>query len=173
VKSRMPRCLAIALGMLAPLVLVSNADAQVLARHTMRKLSASAGEEQYRLNLEIGPDKLLKARIGVTSKGNGTLQIANLKLKVVDCHDDGAHYHRGWAHIDVADIDEDGWKDLVVTGIADYTEEKTGEVFEQEPFTFIYRYDPARAEFRRTYRRASFRLEDGPEPRGLEKRTGT
>jgi hypothetical protein len=157
------RCLAFALGVLTPFICESEAHAQVLTRRTMTALkTAPVNEEQYRRTLEIGPDTKLTAVIDITSKGNGVLRIANLNLKVVDGHDDGAVYDRGWAHIEFADIDDDGWKDLVVTGIVNYTDDKTEEIYKREPFTFIYRYDPARAEFRRSYRRASFGLEDGP-----------
>ena len=70
-------------------------------------------------------------------------------------------------HIEFADIDQDGWKDLVITGTVDYMDEKLDIVRETEQFTFIYKYFPKTNSFRQTYRHASFDLEHGPQSRNL------
>lgn len=121
------------------------------------------GEQQLQRVIDVGPGTRERASIEVTSKGNGLLSIGKLRLKVVDGHDDGASYQDEMAHVEFADVDGDGWKDLVIVGIANYTDDKGDAILKREPFTFIYKYDPQRKSFGQTYRFASFALEQGPE----------
>ena len=67
-------------------------------------------------------------------------------------------------HVEFADIDGDGIKELVANGIVEYTDEKTDVVHARESFVFIYRYDKAKG-LRLVFKHASFALEDGPQAR--------
>lgn len=139
------------------------ARAQVLSIDDLRDdKQGMPGEQQLQRVIEIGAGTRLPASVHVTNKGNGVLAIANLRLKVVDNHGDGATYQNGMPHVEFADVDGDGWKDLLVTGIVDYTDDKSDKVRKQESFTFLYRFDPRSKSFRQTYKRASFALEEGP-----------
>lgn len=123
------------------------------------------GERVLCQTIDVGPDTKLDATIEVTAKGNGTLSVGNLRLRVVDEHENGAVYQDGMAHVEFADVDGDGWKDLVVVGIVNYTDEKADAVPAREAFVFMYRYDPGRRTFQLSYKHATFELEDGPQSR--------
>lgn len=157
------RRLSFASLLLLSMFCCAAAMAQVLSRSSLSENpDLMPGETRAQWVIEVGPAVRLTASVEVTTKGNGTLNIGNLHLRVVDAHDDGAKYQNGMAHVEFVDVDGDGWKDVVVIGIVDYTDEKSDAVRKREPFTFIYRYDPKNKVFRQTYKHATFLLEDGP-----------
>lgn len=154
-------------GMIAAFLMVycsANATfAQRLATKDLRETSdVMPGERRLQRTIEVGPGTRMDATIEETNKGNGLLTIGNLRLKVVDSHGDGAVYQDGMPNVEFADIDGDGWKDLVVSGIVNYSDEKGVAIRKRESFTFIFRFDPRTKTFRQTYKHASFKLEDGP-----------
>jgi hypothetical protein len=152
-------------GLFVATIISGIALAQTLRRPELREgPHRMPGEEELHRVIKIGPGVTLKASIEVTSKGNGLLTIGNLQLRVVDSHDDGAKYQDGMAHVEFADVDGDGWKDLIVIGIAEFTDEKSAAVLKREPFTFFYKYDPRTGKFRETFRLASFELRHGMPP---------
>jgi hypothetical protein len=142
---------------------VGVADAQVLAEKDLRPdPDGMPGERVLQRTIDVGRRVKADVLIEVTNKGNGLLSVGGLALKVVDQHDDGALFAGGMAHVEFADIDGDGFKDLVVSGIAEYTDEKRDEVHERESFVFIYRYDAKAKAFKQSYAHASFKPEVGP-----------
>jgi hypothetical protein len=141
----------------------ASARAQVLAAADLRDdPKGPPGHRVLETRVNICGGVKLNALIEETAKGNGLLSIANLKLKVIDEHDDGAVYSGAMPRVEFADIDDDGLKDLVVSGIVEYTDEKSDTVRERESFVFIYRFDAKAEKFRLSYKHASFALEDGP-----------
>lgn len=106
------------------------------------------GEQEYRKEIEIGPDVKLQARVDVTVRRNGTLTIANLELRVLDEYDDGAVYVGGLLHVEFVDITGDGFKDLVITGTVVHTGEKETDPRSYEAVTSIYVFDPKKRQFR-------------------------
>jgi hypothetical protein len=143
----------------------TTAGAQTLSPKGLRDdPDGMPGERVLRQDIEMGAGVKLTALIEETNKGNGLLSIGTLKLKVVDEHEDGAVYAGAVPHVEFADIDGDGIKELVVNGIVEYTDEKADVVREREAFVFIYRYDKAKG-FKLAFKRASFALEDGPQAR--------
>src|SRR5713226_3522996 len=66
------------------------------------------GEEELTREVVVAPDVKLLAKIEVSAKGNGSLRIANLDLKVFDGHNDGIYYEHEMLNIDFSDIDGDG-----------------------------------------------------------------
>ena len=155
---------ALSAFLLAALTLIgAPAEAQVLTLSQLRQdPNGVTGECVHEQTIDVGGGVKFPARLKQTTKGNGALSIANLQLRVIDGHDDGALYAGEMPHVEFADLNDDGFKDLVVGGIVEYTDEKGDFVRDRESFVFIYRYDPKTNEFRRSYRRASFNLEDGP-----------
>lgn len=153
------------LSLLAVLLLAcAVALAQVLSRSELRSdVQLMPGERVLRQTVEIASSVKLDAVVEITPKGNGTLTIGNLMLRVLDEQDDGAVYQDGMATVEFADIDGDGYKDLVVVGAANYTDEKTGAIQKREPFAFVFKYDPKSGSFYQSYKRASFTLEKGPQ----------
>ena len=113
--------------------------------------------------VKIGVDKIVKANITKTARGNGHLEIGKLKLKIIDNYDDGAKYMDCSLHIDFEDLNDDGFNDMIVSGIVCYTHEKQDVVVKHENCVFIYMYSPSTDKFVQKYRRANFSLESGPE----------
>ena len=120
------------------------------------------GELRLEQHVEICAGRTLDAVVEVTTKGNGTLTVGNLKLKVYDAHDDGAVYANDMACVEFVDLNGDGCKDLIVTGAVCYNNEKDETITKVEPFTFIYFYDRKSNTFRLKFKRATFALDIGP-----------
>ena len=100
------------------------------------------------------------AKIVITSKGNGSMKIANLKmLKVYDDHMDGNVYENGLFDIDFIDLNADRYKDMVISGNVIYTDEKDEKTIFIEPVVFIYLFFPEKKKFVLSYRNASFSLD--------------
>jgi len=106
------------------------------------------GEELYQRKISIGGNIDAEVVIEVTDKGNGGMELLNLRLKVVDNHDDGAVYVGGLLHVEFVDITGDGFKDLVITGTVMHTGEKETDPRSFETVTSIYLFDPKKKEFR-------------------------
>ena len=100
--------------------------------------------------LILGTGAVLPARVEVTSKGNGTLTIANVKVRVFDDHDDGMVYLGGMLGTRFVDIDRDGYLDLLLSGIVEFTGEIAGSVTRREAVVTIYMFDPTTNRFTRT-----------------------
>src|SRR5690348_5212112 len=69
-------------------------------------------EEEQFLILDVGRGIKLPARIAVTTKGNGTLEVRGITVPVVDEHDDGAVFVGGLLTIRLVDVDGDEYRDL-------------------------------------------------------------
>jgi hypothetical protein len=124
------------------------------------------GEAAYVQPIELGKGIKITARTELTSKGNGVLMIKNLELRIYDAHNDAAYFQDALLKTEFADIDGDGYKDLVISGIVIYEISHVGEKmrFIREPVVFLYLYKKTEDSFRLGYKSASFTLdlESGP-----------
>ena len=80
----------------------------------------------------------LGCHVEMSSKGNGTVQIGGLMIRSHDRHDDGLVFEGGTLRHQLADVDSDGDLDLVVSGVAVFTE---GDVEKREAVVAIFIYD--------------------------------
>ena len=94
-----------------------------------------------------------------TSKGNGTLKIHNLKLRLFDQHDDGIVYEGGSLKLDLKDINGNKRKELIITGIVKYTGDDDSDPATYESFTQIYTYDCKHGIFISLYKNSAFSIE--------------
>jgi hypothetical protein len=115
-------------------------------------------EKELTREVIIAPNIKLVARIEVSAKGNGSLRIANLDLKVFDGHEDGAYYEHEMLNIDFSDIDDDGERELVISGIVCFTDEKGDKVLRREAVVFIYALQFNRT-FKQVYRNTDYQLD--------------
>jgi hypothetical protein len=113
---------------------------------------APHGYQQYRASIAIGPAIDLPAAIEVTPRRNGTLAIANLSLRVLDEYNDPLMYERGMLHVKFIDLSGDGYKDLLITGIAVRTGEKSAAPTSREVITNIYIFNPVTRQFKEVLR---------------------
>ena len=109
------------------------------------------GEQRYEKSIEVGTEADITAVVDVTARGNGILAFANLKLKVLDEHDDGLIYVGGLLYVEFVDVSEDGFKDVVITGTIANTGEKETDRVTYSTVTSIYVYQPQRREFRSVF----------------------
>lgn len=139
----------------------TNVHAQVLTRADLQEKPGSEHDEQVlQCTIEVDQTTQLPASIEVSSKGNGVLRIANLELKVYDDHDNGVVFKDAMGHIEFADLNDDGAKDLIIFGEVQYTaEDGPPRILREEQYLFIYTYDKVSRGFRRTYAKADFKLE--------------
>jgi hypothetical protein len=100
------------------------------------------GELYWSKVIPIGHDVSLPVTINVTAKGNGTLIVGDSSLgKVSDDHDDGLTFDGYLADITFKDINGDGFKDVVVSGIHNIRDDKLYEVLVRKAFVRIYMYN--------------------------------
>jgi hypothetical protein len=115
-------------------------------------------EEALTREVIIAPNIKFVAKIEVSAKHNGSRRIANLDLKVFDGHDDGAYYENEMLNIDFSDIDGDGKRELVISGIVCFTGEKGDKVLRREAIVFIYALQPNRT-LKQVYRNTDYQLD--------------
>jgi len=116
------------------------------------------GEQGLKKEVVLAPGVKLSAIIEVSAKGNGSLRIGNLVLKLVDDHSDGSYYEDGMLNIDFCDIDGDGKREMLISGIVCYTDEKGDKVLRREAVVLIYQLQPNRT-FKEVYRNTTLRLD--------------
>lgn len=142
----------------------STGDAQIrtLPEIEIRKDQLTNAEEPnyqaWKGEIRLGQDVSFPARLEVNSKGNGLLGICNLNLKVYDDHDDGRLYEGSLLRTVFTDLDEDGFRDLIISGRVLHTHEKSGQTESAEDVVFVYMFKPGTKQFRETYRRATFEI---------------
>src|SRR5215472_9969627 len=116
------------------------------------------GEEELTKEIVVAPNIRLMAKIEVTAKGNGLLHIANLNLKVFDSHNDGVFYENEMLNIDFVDLNGDGKREMVISGIVCFTDEKGDKVMRREAVVYIYALQSDRT-FKQVYRNTDFRID--------------
>jgi len=106
----------------------------------------------YEKTFDIGAGVRLGAVVNVDNKGNGILEVGNLKLHIFDEHDDGAVYEGGLLRTDFAYLSDGKYKNLLICGILVHTHEKTGAPLSREPVMYIYDFDPKAQMFSLRYK---------------------
>jgi len=76
-----------------------------------------------------------------TSKGNGTINIQGLLLKVFDQHDDGTIFKDDFLRLKTQDLNGDGILELIFSGTLVHTGEKESDPATLEPIKAIYTLD--------------------------------
>ena len=109
-----------------------------LSRNDLKPLKdGMPGEEGLEKKVVLAAGVGMSATVEVTGKGNGWLRSGNLKLKVVDSHDDGSYYEGEMLKVEFADLDGDGRRELLISGIVCFTDEKGAHVLRREAVVFI------------------------------------
>ncbi|MFK5947351.1 MAG: hypothetical protein QM500_01110 [Methylococcales bacterium] len=101
----------------------------------------------------------LSAELQATSKGNGTLKIHNLYLRIFDQHDDGIIYENNLLNIDLKDLNGNGYNELIISGVLKHTGEKETDSASYSPFTQIFTYDCKIGLFTQLYKLGDYSIE--------------
>lgn len=118
------------------------------------------GERAWEKDLTLGDDLIMRASMSVTNKGNGSLRIGNLSVRVYDSHNDGFAYKNNMLLVEFTDVNGDGYLDLVVTGIYLVMSETLDDmIIEQHPVCLIALLDPKTGKFTVGYTRKPAELE--------------
>ena len=72
-------------------------------------------------------------------KGNGTLNLNGLLIRIFDQHDDGVIYENSYLNLELKDLNNDNIKEIIFTGIIKYTGEKETDPVSYESISSIYR----------------------------------
>jgi len=128
------------------LVLMST---QCLANSQLEALISEAAKSTSSRSTEIklGDGLTLLAEIAVSPRGNGSLIIGNLELMVYDDHDNGMVYSKEGVSITFTDLDSDGIKELVISGVLVYTGEEDSDPKTYSHFVRGYKYNTATKKF--------------------------
>ena len=142
------------------IALGSTADITVTRDQLEQDIDGIPGSMSWEDDIAIHKDVVANGRIEVTSKGNGTLEVFNLSLKVYDGHDDTAVYKDQMLLIEFTDLNEDGYLDLMVTGIHQVTPEKGDGILDESIVVFMCHFDPRTTRFKKAYQQMPRELKD-------------
>lgn len=95
-----------------------------------------------KLIIDFGLGLQIPIDFGITSKGNGGFSLPGLFLiRVYDRHDDGSYFKSGLLQNELLDIDEDGYKEILLWGVAIKTDENSERIIGEIPVVAIIKYD--------------------------------
>lgn len=92
---------------------------------------------EVRARISVGRS-LTVVQADTTKKGNGSVTIGNLKLRLFDVHNDGEIFENDVLKVDSVDLDDNGLNDLVVSGIVVFTGEKESDSVLRKQVLAIY-----------------------------------
>ncbi|WP_155732830.1 hypothetical protein [Pseudoalteromonas luteoviolacea] len=93
-----------------------------------------------KIQLQISNEKTIEVTISKTMKGNGIVKFGSYGyVTVFDVHDNGFVYGGEVLDIDVLDIDKDGIKEIIISGVINETSDE-GEVLDSYSAVIIYKF---------------------------------
>jgi len=110
-------------------------------------------------SVKLSKNLIFKSSLEGTNKGNGSITIHNLHLRLFDQHDDGVVYEGNSLKLDLKDITGDNINELIISGIIKYTGDDEAEPASYEPFTQIYTFDCSKGQFISLYRNGTYSIE--------------
>lgn len=88
--------------------------------------------------INISKNISIPVAFDTTKKGNGTLNLNGLLIRIFDQHDDGVVYQNSYLNLELKDLNDDNIKEIIFTGIIKYTGEKETDPVSYEPISNIY-----------------------------------
>lgn len=101
--------------------------------------------------IPLGSHLTVEVAIEKTAKGNGTVQIGKLLLRIYDVHSDGLVYENELLDVGLADLDGDSIKELIISGILKLTGEEAGDPVSYRSVTQIYALNSTSGLFQAVY----------------------
>ncbi|MBM7072677.1 hypothetical protein JQC92_11655 [Shewanella sp. 202IG2-18] len=103
--------------------------------------AGSVESDELTKSIDIGNGVSTSYSFSITSKGNGGIDLLGTTLKLYDQHDDSIYIKGGLLQSHLVDLNDDGYLDILLKGIAIYTGEK-GDLNEERPVKAILHYSP-------------------------------
>ena len=89
--------------------------------------------------VEFGPGVVFDAEVEVTAKGNGLLRLVNIRPRIYDTHNDTEIFADGLLSSRLADVNGDGYLDLILFGVKEVCDDKGNFLaFRPEFFLWIF-----------------------------------
>jgi len=114
---------------------------------------------QTQRTLKLNNDLQFNVILEGTSKGNGTLKIHNLNLRIFDQHDDGIVYEGDVFNVDFKDLNDDKLNEIIITGILKHTGDNESDPVNDESFAQIFSFDCKLGFFISLYKSGSYSIE--------------
>lgn len=126
------------------LIVWPDAAAVSEAERLRDKVSLS---EEVVLGVLISDSQLIKIRFGISTKGNGTVSLPGLTVRVYDMHADGSTFRGGLLKCEWHREGDYPYLDFVVTGMAVRYDEKGDAEIGEVPVKGVFRYSAAERRF--------------------------
>ncbi len=139
----------------------SKPDDKILVVSSLNNLFTQLinNNSQTQRILKLGNNLQFNVTLDGTPKGNGTLKIHNLNLRIFDQHDDGLVYEGGLLKIDFKDFNNDKLNEIIITGILKYTGDNESDLARYEEFIQIFNFDCKAGLFVSLYKTGSYSIE--------------
>ena len=98
-------------------------------------------------SMEIASGSFQPMKFEITTKGNGSISLPGLNIRIYDNHDDGLVFESKLLKCEWKDIDEDGFLDLAVSGTAIRTGDKDGAKPTKIKINGVFRWNPKNRQF--------------------------
>lgn len=121
---------------------VATSKLETLIREVAKTSSSKVTE------IRLSDNLILPAEVAVSPKGNGSLAVSNLELMVYDNHDNGMIYGKEGVSITLTDLDHDGVKEIVISGVLVFTGEKESDPKVYSHFVRGYKYNTSTKKFK-------------------------
>jgi len=139
----------------------SEPDDKILVNSSLNNLFTQLinNNSQTQRILKLGNNLQFNVTLNSTPKGNGTLKIHNLNLRIFDQHDDGLVYEGGLLKIDFKDLNNDKLNEIIITGILKYTGDNESDLARYEAFIQIFNFDCKAGLFVSLYKTGGYSIE--------------
>jgi hypothetical protein len=98
--------------------------------------------------VKIAKGVTLKYSFAITSKGNGSIEFPEIGIRIYDSHDDDITFKPYLLCVQLKDMNGDGYKDLVMSGVAEHWDDKIdGKLLSSNQINAIFLYDPKKNTF--------------------------
>lgn len=99
------------------------------------------GTDEFNFQYKLSEKRNVDYTFSVSSKGNGAIFVPGVMLRIYDYHDDGSYFKGGLLLSSLVDLNNDGFTDIVLNGVAIITDEQTDEIVEELPVVSILMFD--------------------------------
>lgn len=147
-------CMMLVSCVSAKFSVLTEVESQGLRDKMVWERDFSGERIEYRSSLRYGSYvKIIEYK---TIFDGGVLTIGTQCFYIYSGIDSNVHYTGGSLDVDLIDLNGDGERDLIISGIVNYTGEEDSEIYAQENVVFIYYCNMKRGEFIEGYKKASF-----------------